>query len=153
MPALITISFHLVFFVIILQIHHQWILSISVQQMAPKKSFHCWQIFFYLINNTEIYKALRKLKSSKITGTDNLNPHFVHLSAPIISPHLAHIFNLTFLTGIISPWRKSASVTPLLKIVTYQTSVTALYPNTGLSGPVSGRTLADQEHHFELSVE
>ena len=56
---------------------------------------------FSLVSSADVHKALLRLKACKNTGADNHDPNLLNLSAPLICPHVAHIFNQAFLTGMI----------------------------------------------------
>lgn len=70
------------------------------------------QLYFSLVSNTDVFKALR-LKTFLNTGTDNLDPYLLHQRAPLICSHLAQIVDQTFLTGMIPGLWRRAFVVPL----------------------------------------
>ena len=55
------------------------------------------------------------MKQNKSPGYDNISSKIIKLTAKNISEPLTHIFNTTFLTGIIPDKLKIALVTPIFK--------------------------------------
>ena len=60
-------------------------------------------------------KLLIKINPSTASGLDNVSPKVVKAIANYIVKRLTHIFNLSFLTGIIPNALKIACVTPVYK--------------------------------------
>ena len=62
---------------------------------------------FSEISVHEVFLQLHKLKTSKLTGIDNIPARALNISAEIISPSLTWIFNPSNKTGIyIDEWKK-----------------------------------------------
>lgn len=58
--------------------------------------------------NPDIYNTIHKIKCCKYTGADDLDPYLLQISSQVICHHAAHIFNQSFLTGIVpSPWKSA----------------------------------------------
>ena len=70
---------------------------------------------FNEIDETFVQKELQNLQTSKSTGPDGIHPKLLKAAAPIISSHLAHLFNLSLRTGLIPDDWKKANVTPIHK--------------------------------------
>lgn len=70
---------------------------------------------FRTISVHEVRKALLKLDIKKSKGEDEIAPFFLRLSAHLIAAPIAHIFNLTFISGEIPAIWKTAQVLPLFK--------------------------------------
>ena len=70
---------------------------------------------FAVIEPNFILKCLQKLPDKKGVDVLGMDNHLLKLSAPIISPLLAYLFNLSILTcTVLRDWKK-ASVTPIYK--------------------------------------
>ena len=63
----------------------------------------------------EIFNELLKVKIDKSTGLDDVGPQILKISAPIIYESVAHIFNLSFWTGIYPSTFKCTRVSPIHK--------------------------------------
>ena len=63
----------------------------------------------------EVFDALVSMNPKQSTGADFLNARFLLLTASIIALPLAHIFNLTLVSGNIPKVWKAAHVLPLHK--------------------------------------
>ena len=72
-------------------------------------------MFLTPITENEIQSELRMMHSNKSPGYDNINNKIIKLSATEISKPLTHIFNLTFVNGVIPDELKLALVTPIFK--------------------------------------
>jgi hypothetical protein len=55
------------------------------------------------------------MKSNKSSGYDGINAKIIKIIAKEISKPLTHIFNLSFLSGIIPDNLKVALITPIFK--------------------------------------
>jgi len=63
----------------------------------------------------EIYKIIMNFKNNKSPGADNIGPKLLKvISSDILAP-LNHIFNLSFITGIVPDSMKIAKVIPIYK--------------------------------------
>ncbi len=71
--------------------------------------------FLNPITENELEVELKNMKSNKSCGYDGICTNIVKLIATEISKPLAHIFNLTFSTGIIPNNLKVALITPVFK--------------------------------------
>ena len=67
------------------------------------------------INEKFVLKQLQGLNTKKATGTDNIPPGILRLSAHIIAPSISKILNLNINTGIFTDLWKMAKVSPLYK--------------------------------------
>ena len=72
-------------------------------------------MFLNPITEFELEKEIQNMNSNKCSGYDCINTKVIQLSAKEISMPLTHIFNLTFLTGVIPDDLKIALVTPIFK--------------------------------------
>jgi hypothetical protein len=72
-------------------------------------------MFLEVITKNEIELEISNMNQNKSPGYDNITSKFIKLTATNISEPLAHIFNLTFLSGIIPDEIKIALVTPIFK--------------------------------------
>jgi len=63
----------------------------------------------------EIHKVLMSLKSNKSPGADNISPKILKEISTDIIDTLAHIFNLSFSSGIVPDSLKLAKVIPISK--------------------------------------
>ena len=72
-------------------------------------------MFLTPITENEIQSELRMMHSNKSPGYDNITNKIIKLSATEISKPLTHIFNLTFVNGVIPDELKLALVTPIFK--------------------------------------
>ena len=71
--------------------------------------------YFNPITENELEVEMKKMKSKKSCRYDGISIDIAKLIAKEISKPLAHIFNLTFLTGIIPNDLKVALTTPIFK--------------------------------------
>jgi hypothetical protein len=72
-------------------------------------------MFLEAITKNEIELEISNTNQNKSPGYDTISSKFIKLTASNISEPLAHIFNLTFLSGIIPDELKIALVTPIFK--------------------------------------
>ena len=72
-------------------------------------------MFLDPITEFELETELRNMKQNKCPGYDNITTKTVITCAKEISKPLTHIFNSTFITGIIPDKLKVALVTPIFK--------------------------------------
>ena len=63
----------------------------------------------------EIINIVNSAKSKKACGYDNIDPYVVRQVIPQIATQLAHIFNRSFITGIVPNKLKIAKVIPIYK--------------------------------------
>ena len=70
---------------------------------------------FSEISTLEIISKIRNLKASKSTGIDNIPAKVLKLSADIIGPSIARIFNISLKSGIFVHEWKMAWVLPIYK--------------------------------------
>ena len=63
----------------------------------------------------ELFDGLLKLDGNKSSGTDNIGPKILKLSAPYISTSLTFIFIRIIDTGVYPKLLKNAKVTPVHK--------------------------------------
>ena len=70
---------------------------------------------FSEISTLEIISEIRNLKASKSTGIDNIPAKVLKLSADIIGPSIAKIFNISLKSGFFVHEWKMASVLPIYK--------------------------------------
>ena len=63
----------------------------------------------------QVQKYLATIDISKSTGSDNIGPRLLKISAPVISDSLTYLCNLSFKTGIFPSSWKEAKVKPLHK--------------------------------------
>ena len=68
-----------------------------------------------LMSVSDVYSYLISLKVKKSVGLDKISNRILKIAAPIISSHLAFIYNQCICTGIIPDRLKSAKVIPLHK--------------------------------------
>lgn len=62
-----------------------------------------------------LIKELSQLNTKKSKGEDDIEPYLLCLSAHLVAPPLAHLINLTFISGEIPSVWKTAQVVPLFK--------------------------------------
>ena len=76
-----------------------------------------YQSSFFLnsITENELKVELKNMKSNKSCGYDGITTNIAKLIAKEISKSLKHIFNLTFLTGIVPNNLKVALITPIIR--------------------------------------
>ncbi|CAG2217543.1 unnamed protein product [Mytilus edulis] len=67
------------------------------------------------IKINELFDELIKLDVNKSSGTDNIGPQILKISAPCIASPLTYIFNRMIDTGIYPSLLKNAKVTPVYK--------------------------------------
>ena len=67
------------------------------------------------IQEDEVLKLLLKLNVNKSSGTDNLGPRILKLSAPTIYKALAYLINLSIKTSVFPDKLKEAKITPIFK--------------------------------------
>ena len=72
-------------------------------------------MFIFKTSEAEILKTINSLKNTNSTGYDDFSTKFVKLSASLIAPDLAKIFNLSISTGIYPDNLKIAKVIPIFK--------------------------------------
>ena len=70
----------------------------------------------YVIDLTTTLQALRKVKTNKATGPDNVPAWILKNHGNILAGHLTAIFNSSLREGIIPETRKSANVIPVPKV-------------------------------------
>ena len=63
----------------------------------------------------KVLKYLFKLGAYKATGLDGIPSRFIKDSAGIVTVPIAHIINLSIITGVVPDNLKSAHVAPLFK--------------------------------------
>ena len=78
--------------------------------ISPQNSF-----FLLPTDHDEITSICKKLNSDSSSGHDDIKPDIVKNVAGLIARPLAHIFNLSFITGIIPDSLKIAKVVPIFK--------------------------------------
>ena len=71
--------------------------------------------FIDAVTQNELENEIANMKSNKSSGCDDINSKIIKKIAKEISKPLAHIFNLSFLSGIIPDNLKVALVTPIFK--------------------------------------
>ena len=72
-------------------------------------------ILLHKISQKEIHNAIQNLKNSSSSGPDEITSKFVKISAPILTPALEKIFNLSLKSGIYPHKLKIAKVVPVYK--------------------------------------
>ena len=72
-------------------------------------------VFLGAILENEVLHEIKLLHASTASGLDDVSPKVVKAIANYIVKPLTHIFNLSFLTGIIPNALKIARVTPVFK--------------------------------------
>jgi hypothetical protein len=80
-----------------------------------EKSFDRYLLFVEPVTEIEVKIEIDKLNQNKSAGYDELSAKVIKLIGNEICRSLAHIFNLTFTTGIIPDSLKIALVTPVYK--------------------------------------
>ena len=63
---------------------------------APKNAFS-----FSLVSEEKVLKYLLKLGANKATGLDGIPSRFIKDSAGIVTVPIAHIINLSIITGVV----------------------------------------------------
>ena len=64
---------------------------------------------------SELSLLINKLNSNKAAGPDNIGPKLLKAVGPVILSPLLHIFNLSFVTGVVPDRMKLAKVIPVFK--------------------------------------
>lgn len=64
---------------------------------------------------SELFAEITKLDVKTSSGTDNIGPKILKLSAPFIASSLTYIFNRMIDTGIYPSVLKNAKVAPIFK--------------------------------------
>ena len=72
-------------------------------------------MFLDPITEFEVQNEMNNLNSNKSPGYDGLSARTIKQVSKEVSKPLAHIFNLTFTTGIIPEQIKTSLVTPVFK--------------------------------------
>ena len=70
---------------------------------------------FSLVSEEKVLKYLFKLGANKATGLDGIPSRFIKDSAGSVTMPIAHIINLSIITGVVPDDLKSARVVPLFK--------------------------------------
>ena len=70
---------------------------------------------FSLVSEKKVLKYFLKLGANKATGLDGIPARFIKDSASIVTVPIAHIINLSAITGVVPDDLKSARVVPLFK--------------------------------------
>ena len=77
---------------------------------------HTTSVFqFVNIGESFVLDQLKNIQTSKSCGPDGIPPKLLKTAAPVISSHLAYLFNLSLNSGIIPDEWKMARVTPIHK--------------------------------------
>ena len=71
--------------------------------------------FIDAVTQNELENEIANMKSKKSSGCDDINTKIIKKNAKEISKPLAHIFNLSFLSGFIPDDLKVTLVTPIFK--------------------------------------
>ena len=71
--------------------------------------------FFKSTTIPEVMTIVLQLDETKSAGPSDVPINVLRVAAPIIVPHLVHIFNLSFATGIFPDLMKLAKVIPIFK--------------------------------------
>ncbi len=72
-------------------------------------------VLFTKVKESNVFKKLINLKSSKATGLDNIPVKFLKDSANFITPMVTHIINISICQGKVPDELKQARVIPLYK--------------------------------------
>ena len=72
---------------------------------------------FSLVSEDKVLKYLLKLGANKATGLDGIHARTIKDSASIVTVPIAHITNLSVITGVVPDDLKSARVVPLRKMI------------------------------------
>ena len=70
---------------------------------------------FGAVSEQNIGDAIRKIKTAKSFGHDNISSYFLKLALPLISGSLAYLFNIAIETSTFPDSWKIARVTPIFK--------------------------------------
>jgi hypothetical protein len=87
--------------------------NLTVSQFMDKLTPQ--SIFLSPVDEPEIKEEINKLKLGKSPGFDGLNPKLLKSISHVITPVLAHIFNMSFSNGSYPSAFKKAKVIPLFK--------------------------------------
>lgn len=71
--------------------------------------------FFYPVDVEEVMLVIKSLKNKKSTGIDHISVNILKTVSDIIAEHLAHLINLSVISGKFPTLLKLASVIPVLK--------------------------------------
>ena len=86
-----------------------------------RKAFNRWKpptkptFSFRSINDRETAAMISKLSNSHAFGRDKLDAVIIKIAAPVITPVITHIINLSLGTATFPPKWKLARVLPILK--------------------------------------
>ena len=72
-------------------------------------------MFFNPVTSEEIIEIIHKFPNNKAPGNDNINPKILKAITYDIADPLAHIFNVSFLSGTVPDLLKIAKVIPVYK--------------------------------------
>ena len=87
--------------------------SADFTQYCPLPNMN--SMFCNPIDPHEIYNIIMTFKNNKSPGYDNIGPSILKEICPEITNPLAHIFNLSFTTGVVPDSLKLAKVIPVYK--------------------------------------
>jgi len=72
-------------------------------------------IFLAPVTRNELYLIINKLNKYKAPGHDKINPELVKITASVLADPLVHIYNLSFVQGVVPEKLKVAKVIPVFK--------------------------------------